>query len=254
MSFCLVVNQAQQFPYRVFPFIFNERKIGFNQDFLSLSTAPTQAPQVTTRRKPGSLMSWFRAAALPEFRNALLDRGGATGKKIFLSLYFRASFSHLPTLYIPFISPPRPIQVHPVLPTCSISFSPFIYFPPISPSFQLFFGYFSLLPILFIPLLDTVNVAFVHFADLCEIRGCSAPYNIGCRVVDSRPQCICPTCPNIRRPVCASDDVQDLSECHLKQQACLGNISVTVVKQAQCGVFFYWFYCACSYLRTSSNH
>ena len=141
---------------QLFSFIFNELKIGFNQDFPVLSTAPTQAPQISTPIKPGNLMSWFPTAASPEYQCTLLG---------------------------------------------------------------------------------TTNEAFEHFADLCETRGCSAPYNIGCRVVDNQPQCICPTCPNLRRPVCASDDVQDLTECHLKQQACLGNIPVTVVKQGPCGVF-----------------
>ena len=67
--------------------------------------------------------------------------------------------------------------------------------------------------------------------------GCIAPYNLGCRVVDNQAQCICPTCPNLRSPVCASDDVQDLTECHMKRQACLGNISVTVANQGPCGKF-----------------
>jgi len=75
------------------------------------------------------------------------------------------------------------------------------------------------------------------FSDPCVTDGCRAPYNTGCRVVNKTAQCICPTCPNVRRPVCASDDVQDLSECHLKQQACGMDIAVTVAKQAPCGMF-----------------
>ena len=79
---------------------------------------------------------------------------------------------------------------------------------------------------------------YLHYlTDPCQTQGCSAPYNIGCRVVDNKPQCICPTCPNIRRPVCASDSVQDLSECHLRQQACLGDVTVAVAKQGPCGMF-----------------
>ena len=78
---------------------------------------------------------------------------------------------------------------------------------------------------------------WVHFADPCMTEGCSAPYNVGCRVVDNKAQCICPTCPNIRRPVCASDGVQDLSECHMRQQACLADVRVTVAKQGTCGNF-----------------
>lgn len=68
-------------------------------------------------------------------------------------------------------------------------------------------------------------------------NGCRAPYNIGCRVVDNKAQCICPTCPNVRKPVCASDDVQDISECHLKRQACEIYTAVTVAKQGACGTF-----------------
>ena len=56
-------------------------------------------------------------------------------------------------------------------------------------------------------------------------------------MINNTAECICPTCSNTRRPVCASDDVQDVSECHLRQQACLGNISITVDKQGPCGKF-----------------
>ena len=59
-------------------------------------------------------------------------------------------------------------------------------------------------------------------ADPCQIEGCSASYNIGCRVVNNTAECVCPSCPNLRRPICASDDVQDLTECHMRRQACLG--------------------------------
>ena len=79
---------------------------------------------------------------------------------------------------------------------------------------------------------------FYFLVDPCVVPGCNAPYNIGCRVVDNEAQCLCPTCPNSLRPVCASDNVQDLSECHLKRQACQGNITVTVAKQGPCGTFF----------------
>jgi len=79
---------------------------------------------------------------------------------------------------------------------------------------------------------------FYFLVDPCVAPGCDAPYNIGCRVVDNKPQCICPSCSNTLRPVCASDDVQDLSECHLKRQACQGNITATVAKQGPCGTFF----------------
>ena len=75
----------------------------------------------------------------------------------------------------------------------------------------------------------------IFFSDPCVTDGCSAPYNIGCRIVNKSAQCICPACPSVRRPVCASDDVQDRSECHLKQQACRMDIAVTVAKQAACG-------------------
>ena len=39
----------------------------------------------------------------------------------------------------------------------------------------------------------------------------------------------------IRGPVCASDGVQDLSECHLRKQACLADINVTTAKRGRCG-------------------
>lgn len=71
--------------------------------------------------------------------------------------------------------------------------------------------------------------------DPCVASGCNVPYNIGCRVVGNKAVCICPTCPNTLKPVCASDSVQDLSECHLRRQACQGNITVTVAKQGPCG-------------------
>ena len=67
--------------------------------------------------------------------------------------------------------------------------------------------------------------------------GCRAPFNLGCQVVDNKAACICPTCPNIQRPLCATDDVQDLSECFMRQQACLGNVTVAVAKQEPCGMF-----------------
>ena len=54
-------------------------------------------------------------------------------------------------------------------------------------------------------------------------------------MVDYRARCICPTCPNISRPVCASDDVQDQSECHLRRQACLGDMVVYTAKRSPCG-------------------
>ena len=51
-------------------------------------------------------------------------------------------------------------------------------------------------------------------------------------------ECICPACQNIYRPVCATDGVQDLNECYLRQQACQGDIKgVTVAKQEPCGMF-----------------
>ena len=55
--------------------------------------------------------------------------------------------------------------------------------------------------------------------------------------MDNKAQCICPTCSNIPRPVCATDGVQDLSECHLRRQACQGDLPVAVAKQGPCGMF-----------------
>ena len=56
-------------------------------------------------------------------------------------------------------------------------------------------------------------------------------------MVDNQAECICPTCFNTRRPVCATDGVQDLNECHLRRQACQGDMkSVAVAKQGPCGM------------------
>ena len=55
--------------------------------------------------------------------------------------------------------------------------------------------------------------------------------------MDDKAQCVCPACSNIPRPVCATDGVQDLSECRLRQQACQGDLPVAVAKQGTCGMF-----------------
>ena len=55
--------------------------------------------------------------------------------------------------------------------------------------------------------------------------------------MDNKAQCVCPTCSNTLGPVCATDGVQDLSECHLRQQACQGDMPVAVAKQGTCGMF-----------------
>ena len=48
---------------------------------------------------------------------------------------------------------------------------------------------------------------------------------------------MCPTCVNTRRPVCATDGVQDLNECHLRRQACEGDIKgVAVAVEEPCGI------------------
>ncbi|XP_027057449.1 collagen alpha-1(XII) chain-like isoform X1 [Pocillopora damicornis] len=70
--------------------------------------------------------------------------------------------------------------------------------------------------------------------DACEILPCKAPHNIGCRVVDSQSECICPTCPATSSPVCASDDVQDTSECFTKRQACLTSTPISVARRSPC--------------------
>ena len=59
--------------------------------------------------------------------------------------------------------------------------------------------------------------------------------------MDNTAQCICPTCPNILKPVCASDGVEDLSECHLERQACQGNVNVSVAKRTSCGALIVHF-------------
>ena len=54
-------------------------------------------------------------------------------------------------------------------------------------------------------------------------------------MVDNQAQCVCPTCPYVSKPVCASDDVQDISECHVRQQACQGDMVVYTAKRSPCG-------------------
>ncbi|KAK2561274.1 Collagen alpha-6(VI) chain [Acropora cervicornis] len=83
-------------------------------------------------------------------------------------------------------------------------------------------------------LTSTVLTQVQTTADPCKVIGCNAPYNFGCQVLQNVPQCICPTCPETRSPVCASDGVQDQSECHMKRQACIGNVSVAVEKRGPC--------------------
>ena len=80
-------------------------------------------------------------------------------------------------------------------------------------------------------------LCYMPFLDPCVTPGCNAPYNVGCRVLNNRAQCICPTCSNVLRPICASDGVQDQSECNMRRQACQGDIRVTVIKQGPCGEF-----------------
>ena len=70
------------------------------------------------------------------------------------SPYFLSQF-----LSSPYFLFPHPGPSSSILPTPKLSFSPSsLLFPPISPSFQLFLGYFSLLPILFLPPLATWTV------------------------------------------------------------------------------------------------
>ena len=76
---------------------------------------------------------------------------------------------------------------------------------------------------------------YYYFSDPCQTKSCDAPYNVGCRVKGVRPQCVCPTCPELLRPICASDDVQDLTECHMRKQACSAYLNITVDKQGPCG-------------------
>ncbi|XP_022803424.1 collagen alpha-6(VI) chain-like isoform X2 [Stylophora pistillata] len=70
--------------------------------------------------------------------------------------------------------------------------------------------------------------------DACEIFPCKAPHNIGCRVVDDESECICPSCPASSSPVCATDDVQDISECFTKRQACLTSTPINIATRAPC--------------------
>lgn len=72
--------------------------------------------------------------------------------------------------------------------------------------------------------------------DPCKTVGCNAPYNIGCRTVNKTAECICPTCPETRNPVCTSDDVQDVSACVMRRQSCLSGDLVTIAKSGPCGM------------------
>ena len=71
--------------------------------------------------------------------------------------------------------------------------------------------------------------------DPCKTINCSAPYSLGCRVVNDTAECICPDCPDTVSPVCTSDDVQDRSECLMKRQSCITGDLVTVAKSGPCG-------------------
>ena len=89
--------------------------------------------------------------------------------------------------------------------------------------------------------ISSITFSFTEFslnllADPCETEGCKAPYNMGCKVVDDKAECICPTCPETIRPVCASDDVQDPSECILRRRACLTSTRIGVNRRAACGM------------------
>ncbi|KAJ7380110.1 hypothetical protein OS493_010821 [Desmophyllum pertusum] len=104
----------------------------------------------------------------------------------------------------------------------------------ISPSFKDLLSISSAIRRLFCNVPTPAPPTTTPLPDPCTTEGCNAPYNVGCRVVNNKARCICPTCPTILKPVCASDDVQDLSECHLRQQACGMDIDVNVAKQAPC--------------------
>lgn len=73
--------------------------------------------------------------------------------------------------------------------------------------------------------------------DPCESSGCRAPYNIGCRVVENQAECICPLCPDVLKPVCSNDGVQDRSLCNIRRQSCLGNKVAYSIKTGPCGRF-----------------
>ena len=86
------------------------------------------------------------------------------------------------------------------------------------------------------PLSKTADLLIDLLADPCQTKGCDAPYNEGCRVVNDEAECICPTCPETINPVCSSDDVQDPSECAMRRQACLTSNRIAVNRRAPCGM------------------
>ena len=95
----------------------------------------------------------------------------------------------------------------------------------------------SMSKMVFVGLLLTSYLFFsVKPPDPCKTVGCNAPYNLGCRNVNNTAECICPTCPDIVRPICASDDVQDRSQCHMRRQSCETGDRVTPAKPVACGM------------------
>ena len=90
--------------------------------------------------------------------------GLGIGGQISLRPTFCANFSLLPTLkyFINTFPHPGPSEVF-LLP--AFPFLPPLYFPPISPSFQLFLSQFSLLPILFLTLSEDTGGKPIHVSE-----------------------------------------------------------------------------------------
>ena len=81
----------------------------------------------------------------------------------------------------------------------------------------------------------------------CEVHGCDAPHNIGCKDMKGEAVCICPECdedvPPV--PVCSSDGVQDRSKCMVKRQSCLVGKEIEIAQENPCGRFpvgWCWFF------------
>lgn len=77
----------------------------------------------------------------------------------------------------------------------------------------------------------------------CEELSC-ANYAT-CVVINSRPTCQCPrasNCSSKRDPVCGSDGMVYLSECHMRVASCEAGLLITVNNKGVCGMLNLFFF------------